>query len=184
MGVVWHKGAVGITYDINSIRSNTLAYVDKFLNDEDLFEELFVYTKHSESSRVSKIGIKYNEKNKLKNCEELRNLVRADRILINDKRWTVPELFTFGLNSRGTYSSQTGNDDVAMSLVNLPSSFHNGDFYQLVGELFDDMENDYKSLILSKMGESGGSSQQDEFGSRSGPSTKDAQSYHGFNSLI
>jgi len=33
MGVVWHKGAVGITYDINSIRSNTLAYVDKFLND-------------------------------------------------------------------------------------------------------------------------------------------------------
>jgi hypothetical protein len=159
-------------------------FVDKFLNDEDLFEELFVYTKHSESSRVSKIGIKYNEKNKLKNCEELRNLVRADRILINDKRWTVPELFTFGLNSRGTYSSQTGNDDVAMSLVNLPSSFHNGDFYQLVGELFDDMENDYKSLILSKMGESGGSSQQDEFGSRSGPSTKDAQSYHGFNSLI
>ena len=123
-------------------------------------------------------------KNKLKNCEELRNLVRADRILINDKRWTVPELFTFGLNSRGTYSSQTGNDDVAMSLVNVPSSFHNGDFYQLVGELFDDMENDYKALILSKMGESGNISLGDEYGTGKGPSTKDGQSYLGFNSLI
>ena len=121
--------------------------VEKFLADEDLFEELFVYTKHSESARSSRIGIKYNEKNKMKNCEELRNLVRSDRILINDKKWTIPELFTFGLNSRGTYSSQTGHDDVAMSLVNLPSSFQSGDFYQLTGELFDTMENEYKSII-------------------------------------
>lgn len=158
--------------------------VEKFLADEDLFEELFVYTKHSESARVSKVGIKYNEKNKMKNCEELRNLVRSDRILINDKKWTIPELFTFGLNSRGTYSSQTGHDDVAMSLVNLPSSFQSGDFYQLTGELFDTMENDYKSMILAKMGESQQGSSEFGSGNDNLPRTKDARSYKDFNSMI
>ena len=158
--------------------------VEKFLADEDLFEELFVYTKHSESARSSRIGIKYNEKNKMKNCEELRNLVRSDRILINDKKWTIPELFTFGLNSRGTYSSQTGHDDVAMSLVNLPSSFQSGDFYQLTGELFDTMENEYKSIILQKMGESQQGSSEFGPGEDTMPRTKDARSYNDFNSML
>lgn len=158
--------------------------VEKFLADEDLFEELFVYTKHSESARSSRIGIKYNEKNKMKNCEELRNLVRSDRILINDKKWTIPELFTFGLNSRGTYSSQTGHDDVAMSLVNLPSSFQSGDFYQLTGELFDTMENEYKSIILQKMGESQQGSSEFGPGGDNMPRTKDARSYNDFNSMM
>jgi hypothetical protein len=158
--------------------------VEKFLADEDLFEELFVYTKHSESARSSRIGIKYNEKNKMKNCEELRNLVRSDRILINDKKWTIPELFTFGLNSRGTYSSQTGHDDVAMSLVNLPSSFQSGDFYQLTGELFDSMENEYKSIILQKMGESQQGSSELGPGGDNMPRTKDARSYRDFNSMM
>jgi len=159
--------------------------VDKFLSDEDLFEEIFVYTKHSESARSSRVGIKYNEKNKMKNCEQLRTLVRADRILINDKKWTVPELFTFGLNSRGTYSSQTGHDDVAMSLVNLPSAFESGDFYQLAGELFDSMDNQYKGLILNRMGDTGQSQTQDEFGFRNaGPSTKDGKSFKDFSSMM
>jgi hypothetical protein len=159
--------------------------VDKFLADEDLFEEIFVYTKHSESARSSKAGIKYNEKNKMKNCEQLRTLVRADRILVNDKKWTVPELFTFGLNSRGTYSSQTGHDDVAMSLVNLSSAFESGDFYQLVGELFDVMETPYKGLILNKMGETGQSQSSEEFGFGSqGPSTKDGKSFRDFSSMM
>ena len=159
--------------------------VDKFLADEDLFEEIFVYTKHSESARSSKVGIKYNEKNKMKNCEQLRTLVRADRILVNDKKWTVPELFTFGLNSRGTYSSQTGHDDVAMSLVNLSSAFESGDFYQLVGELFDVMETPYNGLILNKMGETGQSQSSDEFGfGNQGPSTKDGKSFRDFSSMM
>ena len=159
--------------------------VDKFLADEDLFEEIFVYTKHSEAARSSRVGIKYNEKNKMKNCEQLRTLVRADRILINDKKWTVPELFTFGLNSRGTYSSQTGHDDVAMSLVNLPSAFESGDFYQLAGELFDSMDNSYKNLILGRMGDNGQSQSADEFGFRSaGPSTKDGKSFKDFSSMM
>jgi hypothetical protein len=71
-----------------------------------------------------------------------------------------------------------------MSLVNLPSAFESGDFYQLTGELFDSMDNHYKSMILSKMGESQNQS-QDEFGSRnSGPVTKDGKSFRDFNSMI
>jgi hypothetical protein len=158
--------------------------VDKVLADEDLFEEIFIYTKHTEASRISKVGIKYNEKNKMKNCEELRNLTRAGRILINDKRWTVPELFTFGLNSRGTYSSQTGHDDVAMTLVNLPSCFESGAFYQLVGEMFDSMEGSYKNIILNKMGENDSNS-SDPFSPGTKPNySKDAKGFSDFNSLL
>lgn len=158
--------------------------VDKFLLDEDLFEEIFVYTKHTEASKVAKVGIKYNEKNKMRNCEELRNLTRNNRILVNDKKWTVPELFTFGLNSRGTYSSQTGHDDVAMTLVNLPSCFESGSFYQLCGEMFDDLEGAYKNLILKKMGEHDSSSNNDLFSSDRPNYSKDAKGYNDFNSLI
>ncbi len=96
----------------------------------------------------------------------------------------MPELFTFGLNSRGTYSSQTGHDDVAMSLVNLPSAFESGSFYQLSGELFDIMDNGYKTMILSKMGETN-TTQNDPFSSSGNTFySKDAKGYSDFNSLM
>jgi hypothetical protein len=159
-------------------------FIDKFLSDEDLFDELFVYTKHTDASKMAKIGIKYNDKNKMKNCDELRILIGGQRVLVNEKNWTVPELFTFGLNSRGTYSSQTGHDDVAMSLVNLPSAFESGSFYQLSGELFDIMDNGYKTMILSKMGETN-TTQNDPFSPSSKTFySKDAKGYSDFNSLM
>jgi hypothetical protein len=153
---------------------------DKLMQRDDFFDEMFLFTKHTESARVLKPGIKYNEKNKMKYCEMLRSLIKADRILINEKKWTVPELFTFGLNNRGTYSSQSGHDDVAMTLVNLPGLFDGYDFNQIVGDVFDELEDStYKDAIIRKL--EGGQSLDDDM---RGPVTKDGKSYGDFSKLM
>lgn len=152
---------------------------DKLSQRDDFYDEMFLFTKHTEAARVLKPGIKYNEKNKMKYCELLRSLMRRDRILVNEKKWTIPELFTFGLNNSGTYSSQSGHDDVAMTLVNLPGLFDGYDFNQMVGEVFDELEEStYKDMIIKKL--ESGFGQEDE----KGYSTKDGKSYGDFNSLL
>ena len=152
---------------------------DKLSQRDDFYDEIFLFTKHTEAARVLKPGIKYNEKNKMKYCELLRSLMRRDRILVNEKKWTIPELFTFGLNNSGTYSSQSGHDDVAMTLVNLPGLFDGYDFNQMVGEVFDELEEStYKDMIIKKL-ESGFGQEEEK-----GYSTKDGKSYGDFNSLL
>ena len=153
---------------------------DKLISRDEFFDEMFLFTKHSESARTLKPGIKYNEKNKMKYCELLRSLVRENKILVNEKKWTIPELFTFGLNNRGTYSSQSGHDDVAMTLVNLPGLLDGYDFNHMVGEVFDEMEdNAYKDLIIKKL--EGDQILDDD---KKGPSTKEGKSYSEFNNLM
>lgn len=158
---------------------------DKLSSDDSFHDGIFLFTKHTESARSLKVGIKYNEKNKLKHCELLRSLIREDRILINEKKWTIPELFTFGLNNRGTYSSQTGTDDVAMTLVNLPALFDGYDFSQMAGEVFDEMDNEYKDMISIKI--EGPQNYQDGdpfFKNHDKKSTKEGKSYGDFSKLI
>jgi hypothetical protein len=100
--------------------------------------------------------------------------------MVNEKKWTVPELFTFGLNGRGTYSSQSGHDDVAMTLVNLPGIFEGPDFNQLVGDAFDELEESgYKDLITKKLNQ--GFQLDDEL---KGPKTKEGRRYSDFSNLM
>jgi len=157
---------------------------DKIMADEN-FEDIFVYTKHTEAAKRMNPGIKYNGDNKMKYCELLRGLTRNDRILINDKKWTIPELFTFGLNGRGTYSSQSGHDDVAMTLVNLPCIFDNGEFKQIVGDMYDEMENEvYKDMITKKIEGPGLTSEEDPFGQRRSNFSKEGKGYSDFSKLL
>jgi hypothetical protein len=152
--------------------------MDKILNNESISEEIFVYTKHSETARVKKPGIKYSSNNKLKYCEELRQIVKKNRVIINDKKWTIAELFSFGMNGRGSYSSQSGHDDVAMTLVNLSALFGSSDFTDLVEDLYDEIDGPYKSLIDKKIdGDSG-------VGNDNPNKTKDGGFYGSINSLL
>lgn len=149
--------------------------IDKLTNNDEFPLEIFVHTKHTESARTRKPGIKYNEKNKMKYCEILRSQMRLNRVIVNESAWTIPELFSFGLNGRGTYSSQSGHDDVAMTLVNLSGMFESSDFYDLVGELYDDLgESTYRDLIDLKLEESNGD----------GEGTKEGGFYSSFSQLL
>ena len=152
--------------------------MDKILNNDSISEEIFVYTKHSETARVKKPGIKYSTNNKLKYCEELRQIIKKNKIIVNDKKWTVAELFSFGMNGRGSYSSQSGHDDVAMTLVNLSALFGTSDFIDLIEDLYDEIDDSYKNLIDRKIeGDS-------KTGEDSKLKTKDGGFYGSINSLL
>jgi hypothetical protein len=152
--------------------------MDKLLNNDAITEEIFVYTKHSETARIKKPGIKYSGNNKLKYCESLRQIIRTNRVIINEKKWTIAELFSFGMNGRGTYSSQSGHDDVAMTLVNLSALFESSDFNDLIEDLYDEIDSTYRRMIEIKVdGENGAQSD-------SKMKTKDGGFYDSFNSLL
>lgn len=149
--------------------------IDKLILNDDFPLEIFVHTKHTESARARKPGIKYNEKNKMKYCEILRSQMRMNRVIVNESSWTIPELFSFGLNSRGTYSSQSGHDDVAMTIVNLSGMFESSDFYDLIGELYDELEESaYRDMIDLKM----------EQNRSQGEGTKEGGFYGSFSQLL
>ena len=160
-------------------------FYEKLTSKDDFYDEMFLFTKHTENAKVAKPGIKYNEKVKMKYCEMLRSLVRKDRIIITEKKYTVLELFTFGLNSRGTYSAQSGHDDVAMTLVNLSGLFDGYDFGQLVGEAFDEIEDsDYKNIIINKIEGLNGSEIDTEGNPKNSYVTKEGKSYKDFSGLV
>ena len=127
---------------------------------------------------TKKPGIKYSGNNKLKYCENLRQIIRKNRALVNEKKWTIAELFSFGMNGRGTYSSQSGHDDVAMTLVNLAALFDSSDFIDLIEDLYDEIDPSYRSMIEKKV--------DGDFGSQEegGMKTKDGGFYGSFNSLL
>jgi hypothetical protein len=82
------------------------------------------------------------------------------------------------MNGRGTYSSQSGHDDVAMTLVNLSALFESSDFNDLIEDLYDEIDPIYRGMIEKKVeGENLG--QED-----SKMKTKDGGFYDSFNSLL
>jgi hypothetical protein len=84
------------------------------------------------------------------------------------------------MNKSGTYSSQSGHDDVAMTLVNLPALMDGSDFNQMVSDIFDEMEDSvYKDMIIAKLeGELPSDEDMRDF------STKQGQSYKDFSKLL
>ena len=145
---VFNKERLTVLLEMN-FRGELL--LDKLISNDEISLDMFLHTKHTESARTAKPGIKYNEKNKMKYCEMLRASFRQNRVIVNEKAWTIPEIFSFGLNNSGTYSSQSGHDDVAMTLVNLSALFETTAFYDLIGDLYDRMDEDYRKLIETKL---------------------------------
>ena len=126
--------------------------IDKLLNGDKVFDEMFVYTKHYESSKQMKPGIKMTPTTKERYCELLKINCRSGIIIPTDKIG-VTELGNFGENSKGNYSSQTGKDDIAMTYVIANAVFEYNDFEQLVQEIYDTIPKKYKDAIEKKMSE-------------------------------
>lgn len=139
--------------------------IEKLLTGEKLFNEMFVYTKHTESSKQLKTGVKVTPKTKEKYCEDLKINTRNSKIIPTDIT-TIMELSNFGETSKGIYQSQIGNDDIAMTLVNANSIFEYQDFMYLVMDVFDTISEKYKTAINKKLSESGETGIQGDAASR------------------
>lgn len=109
-----------------------------------------MHTKHAENSVRKRPGIKLNPKNKLEYCLDMRRLMKQGRI-IPTERFTYTELLAFGINKRGSYSSQIGHDDCAMTLVNVTTFFKSDQYYEFIGDAYDSLDDKYKEAITKKL---------------------------------
>lgn len=126
--------------------------MDKLLDSDEFFEEMFVYTKHSEASSRLKPGVKLTVKNKEKFCYDLKINTRSYKIIPSNKNG-IHELANFGINPNGSFSSQIGKDDEAMTLVNINCVFDSGDFDETVMDLYDIIPEKFRKMIEERLSE-------------------------------
>ena len=126
---------------------------EKMSKNPEFYPEIFLYTRHSMANANLKMGVKMQKDNRETFCRELRNLVKAKKITVNEKR-TFDELSSFGISSSGRYESQLANDDVAMTCVNLVSLFDTTDYFEMVEEKYDTTSEIYKLAVEKVMSQS------------------------------
>lgn len=123
---------------------------ERMSNHINFYEDIFIHTKHSEKSKRLMPGIKLNPKNKYEFCMELRRLIKSGRIIPTEEN-TFNELMSFGVAKNGTYSSQIGHDDIAMTCVDLVPFFTSDQYYEIVENIYDILDEKYKTLITNKI---------------------------------
>ena len=148
--------------------------MDKLLDSEDFFDEMFVYTKHSEASTKLKPGVKLTVKNKEKFCYDLKINTKSYRIIPSNKNG-IHELANFGINPNGSFSSQIGKDDEAMTLVNINCVFDGGDFQETVMDLYDIIPEKFRKMIEERLEENSEAAQN---------KTSDLSNYTFLNGLL
>jgi len=117
---------------------------------DEFWEDIFIHTKHTQAAVRLKPGTKLNQKNKLEYCMELKRLVKSGRIITYEQH-TFEELASFGVNAKGSYSSQSGHDDIAMTLVSLTVFFDSPQYYEMIENIYDDIDGKYKNAIEEKL---------------------------------
>lgn len=133
---------------------------ERMSNHDMFYDDIFIHTKHSQNAARLNPGTKLNPKNKLEYCMMMKKLVKGARIIPYEKN-TFEELSVFGLDKKGSYSSQSGHDDIAMTMVNLTVFFDSPQFYEMVESAYDGLDDKYKDAIQSRL--DGGDTDGDQF---------------------
>jgi len=125
-------------------------FVEKISNNAEYYEEILLHTRHNIKTTKESIGIKLHEHNKMYFCRDLRKLILEKRVMLNESE-TFDEMNDFGVNSRGSYTSQSSHDDIAMTCVNLSPMLSSYSYSELVEEIIDDLPNDHKQAMQKKL---------------------------------
>ena len=96
-----------------------------------------------------KPGLKLTVTNKIKYCERFKYLTAVNKILPNEFK-TVHELGSFGRTKNGTYRSQSGNDDLAMTCVNTAAFFESPNFWEIANNEIDRLPKEYIKEVHDK----------------------------------
>lgn len=128
---------------------------ERLSRNREFYPELFLYTRHSINNDQMKLGVKIQKDNKESYARELRNVLQHKRVVLTEVK-TFEELSAFGINNAGRYESQMGNDDVAMTCVNLITYFDSIDFYETVEDMYDTVDLSIKKEVETRMASDGG----------------------------
>lgn len=142
-------------------------FVEKIKKNEQFFEEMFLHTRHSEKNPYKSLGVKLHKHNKMQFCRDLRKLILEKRVILTEEK-SYEEMSAFGINAKGTYSSQSGNDDIAITAVYAAPFISSDDFAFVIEEIVDkspeSFRNEmYKILESDKNSESTNFSMLKEF---------------------
>jgi hypothetical protein len=142
-------------------------FLEKLKKNENFFEEMFLHTKHNEKHHYSSLGVKLHKHNKMQFCRELRKLIMEKRVVLTEDV-SYSEMSAFGINAKGSYSSQSGHDDVAMTTIYTSPFTGSDDFSFVVEEIVDQTSENFKKqmyniLEAEKNSESGNFSMLKEF---------------------
>jgi len=127
---------------------------ERLSRHREFYPEIFLYTKHSIANDQMKLGVKIQKDNKESYSRELRNFLHNKRIVLTESK-TFEELSAFGINNAGRYESQMGHDDVAMTCVNLVTYFDSIDFYEMVEDMYDKVDEATKKAVELRMSTEG-----------------------------
>jgi hypothetical protein len=130
------------TYGSTLIKNLTSLYPAS--NDFD--EETIVRYHHRIGAKVKNPGLRLNKDNKKLYCDKTKALIKGGRIILKDKK-AIDEACLFSRNPNGSYSAQTGNDDIFMTTVNASSFFDSLDFDEIIEEYFDHIDEKKQNLI-------------------------------------
>lgn len=119
-------------------------------DNKDYWPTQFVHTKHTEMATQKKLGLRLGPTNKARYCEHFKFLISMNRIIPNEKT-TVLELMAFGKSRGGTYRGQNGNDDLAMTCVNLAPLFDSQQFWDIAVETFENAPEEYRKSVKEKI---------------------------------
>jgi hypothetical protein len=110
----------------------------------------FIHSKHTEMATNPKLGLRLGPTNKIKYCERFKYLATINKIIPNDYL-TVMELMSFGKTKGGQYRGQNGNDDLAMTTINLAPFFESTQFWDLGIETYESSPSSYRKEIEEKI---------------------------------
>ena len=110
----------------------------------------FVHTKHTEMATHPKLGVRLGPTNKIRYCEQFKYLTAINKIIPNEYV-TVSEIMSFGKSKNGTYRSQNGNDDLAMTSIICSVFFNSPQFLDLATETYDNALPEYKKEVEEKI---------------------------------
>lgn len=116
--------------------------LDRLKENDNYWPGQMVHTKHTNAAVNFKPGLRLGPSNKIKYCEKFKYLVTINRIIPNDD-YTITELQSFGRSKGGVYRGQNGNDDLAMTSINISSLFESSQFWDIAIETFEMQSPEY-----------------------------------------
>lgn len=123
---------------------------NRFSDNKDCWTGQFVHTKHTEMAVNTKLGLRLGPTNKIKYCERFKYLTTINKIIPNEYL-TIMELMSFGKSKGGVYRGQNGNDDLAMTCVNMSPLFESQQFWDVAIETYENSPAEYRKAIKEKI---------------------------------
>lgn len=123
---------------------------NRFVDNPEFWTSQIVHTKHTEMAVNAKPGIRLGPTNKIRYCEKFKYMISINKIIPTDYL-TVMELMSFGKSKGGTYRGQNGNDDLAMTCVNLSPFFESPQYWDLATTTYEAASPEYRKEVEEKI---------------------------------